>query len=114
MGNTESQGVVSDDVMKRRAIAKMDSEMRSKMNRGVNYNSILFDFVIANFLTFYYNYFDFLYLVRIVIRGETMTGKTCLWHRLQGHPYQEPEPTTNIQVCTIPWNYKGSFLKRDK
>jgi hypothetical protein len=40
MGNTDSTGVLDDDVVKRRAIAKMDSEMRSKMNRGVNYNSM--------------------------------------------------------------------------
>jgi hypothetical protein len=40
MGNTDSTGVLNEDVVKRRAIAKMDSEMRSKMNRGVNYNSM--------------------------------------------------------------------------
>jgi hypothetical protein len=48
MGNTDSTGIVDDDIVKRRAISKMDSEMRSKMNRGVNYNStttfLFFDF----------------------------------------------------------------------
>jgi hypothetical protein len=36
-----------------------------------------------------------------------MTGKTCLYHRLQGHPFSQPDPTTSIQVATIPWSYKG-------
>jgi len=54
MGNVDSN-IIPDDSMKRRAIAKMDSEMRQKMSRGVNYN------------------------MRLVIRGEKSTGKTSLW-----------------------------------
>lgn len=49
-----------------------------------------------------------LFSVRIVIRGEVNTGKTALWHRLQGHKFSTAyHPSESIQIAHIPWSYKG-------
>jgi GTPase SAR1 family protein len=45
--------------------------------------------------------------VKIIIRGDCNTGKTCLWLRLQGQQFRETyESSEEIRVANINWNYK--------
>ncbi|KAI8637298.1 hypothetical protein BD408DRAFT_368140 [Parasitella parasitica] len=49
------------------------------------------------------------YNMKIVLRGDVMTGKSNLFHRLQGADFeQEYTSTPQIQVANIPWHYKDS------
>eukprot|EP01089_Gocevia_fonbrunei_P016908 TRINITY_DN5355_c0_g1_i1.p1 TRINITY_DN5355_c0_g1~~TRINITY_DN5355_c0_g1_i1.p1 ORF type:complete len:106 (+),score=21.76 TRINITY_DN5355_c0_g1_i1:65-382(+) len=66
-----------------REIKAMDEEMKMKLRKGANYN------------------------MKVVIRGDRNTGKTCLWNRLQRKSFIEDYiATEEIQVATIPWDYK--------
>eukprot|EP00123_Amoebidium_parasiticum_P015944 comp23212_c0_seq1/m.37783 comp23212_c0_seq1/g.37783 ORF comp23212_c0_seq1/g.37783 comp23212_c0_seq1/m.37783 type:complete len:703 (-) comp23212_c0_seq1:410-2518(-) len=65
------------------APSKMNSKLQQKFARGVQYN------------------------MKVVIRGDTNTGKTALLTRLQGGGFVPTyEPTPAIQAATIKWNYK--------
>ncbi|KAI8879044.1 P-loop containing nucleoside triphosphate hydrolase protein [Backusella circina FSU 941] len=49
------------------------------------------------------------YNMKIVLRGDVMTGKSNLFHRLQGAEFNENYLSTpQIEVANIPWHYKDS------
>ncbi|KAL0093656.1 hypothetical protein F4703DRAFT_1282229 [Phycomyces blakesleeanus] len=49
------------------------------------------------------------YNMKVVLRGDVMTGKSLLFNRLQGEEYEETyQSTPQIQVANIPWQYKDS------
>ena len=56
--------------------------------------------------------FSFVLLVKIVIKGDRNSGKSCLFQRLQGRAFQESYiPTDEIQVSSILWSYKGTGVE---
>jgi GTPase SAR1 family protein len=82
MGNEQGRQL-NDDELKGRQIQQMDWEMKRKLARGVDFN------------------------MRVVIRGDRSTGKSCLFNRLQGKPFiEEYNQTPAIQISSIHWNYK--------
>lgn len=66
-------------------IQKLDKELQRKFARGVNYN------------------------MKVVIKGDSRTGKSSLFLRLKGYGFQDDyKPTENLNVTSINWNYKAT------
>jgi len=81
-------------------------EIKHKLGKGANYNS---NISLSRHADDRFTSFNLLSTVKIVIRGETNTGKTCLFNRLQRKAFIEDHISTEqIQTATIPWDYKGT------
>ena len=63
----------------------MNAALQRKFARGVNYN------------------------LKLLLRGDRNTGKSCLFQRLQGGSFVESyTPSDEIKVASIQWNYKAT------
>lgn len=97
---------LSPEELKKRQIREMDMEIKHKLGKGANYNS---NISLSRHADDRFTSFNLLSTVKIVIRGETNTGKTCLFNRLQRKAFIEDHISTEqIQTATIPWDYKGT------
>ena len=66
-------------------INSMNAALQRKFARGVNYN------------------------LKLLLRGDRNTGKSCLFQRLQGGSFVESYvPSDEIKVASIQWNYKAT------
>ena len=72
----------------RRQIAKMDQAIANRFKKtGEKYN------------------------VKVVLRGDSATGKTALLRRLRGGDFiSEYQPTNEIKTAHVEWKAKGSEL----
>merc|ERR1719367_930177 len=47
--------------------------------------------------------------MKLLLRGDRNTGKSCLFQRLQGGTFVEAYvPSDEIKVASIQWNYKAT------
>lgn len=102
MGNQQSEIPMNNEEFRNKTFQKMDKEIRVKLSKGVNWNCTYLNFnqIIRPLLTFL--------SVKIIIKGERKTGKTCLFNRLQGKTFiEEYIPTNQIQTTHINWSYKS-------
>ena len=66
-------------------INSMNAALQRKFARGVNYN------------------------LKLLLRGDRNTGKSCLFQRLQGGSFVEAYVQSDeIKVASIQWNYKAT------
>ncbi|KAK9727568.1 hypothetical protein K7432_001735 [Basidiobolus ranarum] len=79
MGNEQAKPVLDPSAHLR---TKQLTPMPSQFRKGIRYN------------------------MKLVIRGDTMTGKTALFNMLQGSKFEPDYQTTaNIQVANLKWKY---------
>ena len=87
MSASSSQQQQSQQQQNRRQIAKMDQAIANRFKKtGEKYN------------------------VKVVLRGDSATGKTALLRRLRGGDFiSEYQPTNEIKTAHVEWKAKGSL-----
>ncbi len=108
MGN--EQGKVLDTTTPE-GVQTMDENLQRKFSKGIQYNSMM-SLLITSTIPHsdYYFIYLFHYKVKVVVRGDRNTGKSCLLYRMQGKSFTESYiPTNEIQVGHILWTYPGEF-----
>ena len=110
MGNEQAKSEVATGF----GIQSMDQQLQRKFSKGIQFNSKLSidheQNCIHNYLTLLVIALSSLcvFVVKIVIKGDRNSGKSCLFKRLQGKAFEEAYiPTDEIQVSSILWSYKG-------
>ncbi|XP_065176384.1 rab-like protein 6 [Sycon ciliatum] len=83
MGNEQSAGAARGSLPQ--GMQAMGSQLQRKFAKGVQYN------------------------MKVIIKGDRNTGKTCLLKRLQGEKFFESYvPSQEITAASIHWNYRAS------
>uniref|UniRef100_A0A0N5BQP0 Rab GTPase n=1 Tax=Strongyloides papillosus TaxID=174720 RepID=A0A0N5BQP0_STREA len=78
-------GIFQGDKKTPHGVKKLEKELQKRYANGVNYN------------------------MKIIVRGDRNVGKSALFNRLQGKPFNEKYVATEeIQVTNIEWNYKNT------
>lgn len=81
-GTTSSD--LADEEFRKRAIARMDADMRARYGEGRTYN------------------------FKLILRGDTATGKSTLMRRLRGGTFlREHETTREIKTAHVAWRAKS-------
>ena len=76
---------LTEEQLRARGIAKMDQEMRRKFARGGKFN------------------------FKIVLRGDSSTGKSTLLRRLRGGTFQpDYNPTPEIRTAHVQWQARSN------
>ena len=95
-GSSSNNRMAPNCAIRTGGVVPINTELQKKFAHGVNFNRKHFQHLIECFG-----------LVKVVIRGDRASGKTCLFRRLQGQLFDEAYlPTEEIQVANILWNYK--------
>ena len=86
MGNEQSGPVLSAEEKKQRRIEEMDDQMKKKYQAAKQK-----------------------YNMRVIIKGDTNTGKTSLFRILKGEPFLTDHISTKqLQTTTVDWSYKAT------
>jgi hypothetical protein len=118
MGQDESKHAVEQRV-KQQGIAPISQELKNKLARGINLNSmslnhqctaILIDACLPLIVRACIQSLlapPPTTTVKVLIKGDRNTGKTCLWNMLQRKRFvHDYIATPEIQVATIDWSFK--------
>ena len=108
MGNEQGKML---DTTTPEGVKAMDESLQRKFSKGIQYNSedssVPISLLTEKYLLQCMNLSP---PVKVVVRGDRNTGKSCLLYRMQGKSFTENYiPTNEIQVGQILWTYPGRY-----